>query len=541
MTHDARPFSFDAHHIYRHPEFELHQTDTSPLYQYQSELQLNDTRQPAFCYTNQCLYIATDSLALRPLYHTVYQSVYLISDSAQLLHNVTGRTTEFSGPALAGWLSGQPMNHLCAHQQIAVLAAGHRLEFADDTVKVSKYWDIDPSYKLRFPDDDTYAAYFKDCLDTVIAAQMATHEVIATQMSGGMDSTSITALASLQAKAQNKKCIALSHFYPGDSASDESELINDMRHHLSLTNVLSQTVDTQNYRDFLSLYPAHFDHPGIVLSPRYNDELAMLAKQDVTLLLTGNGGDETCWGHASAYTQRLLNKDFSVIPEVYQACRVTGMPFLKVARHLFVRPMIPGPLITLAKALKRNSKHSLLPLWLTPKARTMAEESFTISNPFDAKRAPMNHARYFAMKNSTTFNSVRSYDEVSKQHNIKVCHPFFDQTLVEASFALPEKQLIRGAYPKFILRNAMNGLLPDSVCWKTTKTTFDIHFANLVKENRDSLRQCIQHPLLADMGLLDINQALQAFDDTLNNNNSGIKVDLLFLILTQRWVAELVN
>lgn len=489
--------------------------------------------------TNQHIVFGSDPLGLQPLYFGFASGVLAVSNRSQLLFTALSLPPELSDTALSGWLAGQPVPDLSVYSNITVLPAGNALLYSNNKIRLYSYWDIDPKNTLHFDDDHAYGEYFRSLLRSVVAAQIQDTKILGCQMSGGMDSTSITALATALKRESGERCYAISHYYLHDPGSDERQLIDDMRRHLNITDFHFQNVDEEQYRDFLSLYPAHYDHPGIVLSPRYHDELADLHQLGITTLLTGNGGDEMCWGHASAYTQRLLEGELSVIPEVYQACHQTNMSFAKVAKHLFVKPLIPHALIKLAKQLKGHGRGPIpLPDWLTPLGQSLAEASYDFHNPFDPKRQPMHHARYFALKTTTTFNSVRSYDAVAASYNMQVKHPFFHRRIAECSFALPPKQLIQGPYPKYILRNAMSGLLPDSVCWRKTKTTFDHHFANLVRENAESLRACLSHPYLADRGLLDTNKVLKAFDNAVFNKEGGIQVDLLFVILTQRWLQS---
>ncbi|MBU2977717.1 asparagine synthase-related protein [Alteromonas sp. C1M14] len=488
---------------------------------------------------NKEVFFGSDPLGLQPLYYRAVNGVLAVSNQTKLLFTALSISPELSDTALSGWLAGQPVPDLSVYSNITVLPAAHVLHCSAKNICHYPYWDIDPHNRLHFDHDRDYGAYFRSLLRDVVAEQIDDTSILGCQMSGGMDSTSVTALATALTKESNRRCYAISHYYLHDPGSDERQLINDMRRHLNLQDFHFQNVDDAQYRDFLALYPAHYDHPGIVLSPRYHDELADLQQLGITTLLTGNGGDEMCWGHASAYTQRLLAGETSVIAEVYKACRATNMSFAKVAKHLFIKPLVPQTLINLAKRLKGHNKGPIpLPEWLTPQGQSLAQASYDFHNPFDAKRQPMHHARYFALKTTTTFNSVRSYDAVASNYDIQVKHPFFHRRIAECSFALPPKQLIQGPYPKFILRNAMTGLLPDSVCWRKTKTTFDHHFANLVRENASSLRECLSHPYLADRGLLDTKKVLKAFDSAVSNQQGGIHVDLLFVILTQRWLQR---
>ena len=84
----------------------------------------------------------------------------------------------------------------------------------------------------------------------------------------------------------------------------------------------------------------------------------------------------------------------------------------------------------------------------------------------------------------------------------------------------------------------MDKILPDRVCWDMQKVTFDNHFGQLVKDNARPLRELLTDTRLQEMGLLDNARLLDAFDKTVNGSVAHVHVDLLYAILTQRWIQQ---
>jgi len=138
-------------------------------------------------------------------------------------------------------------------------------------------------------------------------------------------------------------------------------------------------------------------------------------------------------------------------------------------------------------------------------------------------------------KTSTKQSVYKSRENRVNEYGIDVRHPFFDIDVVEFSFAIPDKMLIRGSYPKWLLRKTMEKHLPESVVWNKHKTVFDHHFANLVRANEQELRDLLSHRGLHDLGLLDNDILLREFEELVNNPNRHLNVDMLYAILTQSW------
>lgn len=251
------------------------------------------------------------------------------------------------------------------------------------------------------------------------------------------------------------------------------------------------------------------------------------------VLLTGNGGDETCWGHSDTYKTRLYKGELAVIPEVIKASKTLNEPVVRSLYSLFM-PAFLKNLVNIARNRPTNAAET--PSWLTEEAKDWVNEGNALFvNPFSEFFDPAKHARYQGLKTTSTYNSMRSYQRVANQYGIDVRHPFFDTEVVEFSFAIPEKLLIQDIYPKWLLRQTMTPYLPDSVCWNKQKVVFDHHFANLVRSNKNELRKLLAHEGLQDIGLLDNNVLLQQFDAVVDNPNGQLHVDMLYAILTQLW------
>jgi len=503
----------------------------------------------------QEVHAAIDAFSGRSLFYLQLEDTLYLASDAKLLAQCTNTPLSINKMAISQWLAGRPDPTCAMFNEIPLIPAGHSLQFSSrGGVSIHKFWDIDPNFSIRYQDTDQYKAHFLDLLNNSVTNRLAADNssnhysnsaansavnsavnsaTIFCQMSGGMDSTSITALAKQAMDKKSQPLHTLSHRYANTKSCDESSNIADMISTLKLENQHFIELDQFEQITFAQLYPTDFDNPGVVLSPKYHQELQLMSSLGASVLLTGNGGDETCWGHSGSYRSRLFKGEIGVISEVINACDELGEPVVRSLYKLF----IPSTLQNLLKMLRNQPRLGYeQPKWLSKEAATLvkyANEHF--SNPYSASFNPARHARYHGLKTTSTYNSMRSYQKVASLYGIDVRHPFFDTDIVEFSFAVPEKMLIQGIYPKWLLRQTMQEYLPASVCWNKTKTVFDHHFANLVRSNQHELRQLLSHTGLQDLGLINNSILLKEFDAVVNNSNSYLHVDMLYAILTQLW------
>jgi asparagine synthase (glutamine-hydrolysing) len=495
-----------------------------------------------FCYAlwddvKTQLHLARNTFNARSLYYLSLNGAFFVACDAKILSRHPDVNVTVNRTSVLQWLSGKPDPNASMFNEISLLPSGHRLEYAmNGDVNIQKIWDIKPEFAIRYQHEDDYKQHFFALLqDSVKARLTSPAATVFSQMSGGMDSTSITALAA-EICAKNSTILhTMSHRYQDTQSCDELDNINDMINTLSLKH--SHFIDLDQYQTsrFSDLYPTDYDSPGIVLSPKYHQELALIRSLGANVLLTGNGGDETCWGHSATYRTRLYKGEIGVIHEVVKASHELQQPVARTLYSVFVSPLIPKALHQLLGWLRNTPQsHRELPPWLGPAAQQL-DCQIILDNPYSERFSPAKYARYHGIKTTSTYNSMRSYQKVADQYGVEVCHPFFDQKIVEFSFAIPQKMLIQGVYPKWLLRHTMQEHLPAAICWNKHKTVFDHHFANLIRNNKDELRLLLSHTGLQDLGLLDNKALLCAFDDIVDDLEKSLNVDMLYAILTQLW------
>jgi asparagine synthetase B (glutamine-hydrolysing) len=534
---------------------------------------------------NQELVLAVSAFNPQTLFYgqlPQYSNTYLVSSNIQDL--LTCIEPDVDLCSLSMWLSGRPDPNRSMYTNIHQVAQATILTLANvnkgdgDFVghHSTKFWDITTNTlsaeqlqkgqssavreKLHANIQQSVALYAQSTQADGIKSQNTS---LFTQLSGGMDSTTVSAMAFKAMPDANKQLHSISHTYANTESCDETNNISAMIERYPFAKSHFIELDKYSEMSFAQLYPTHPQSPGMVLSPKYHEEAKLLKACGASALLTGNGGDEMFWGHSFAYYDRLKEGDFKVVPEVIKGARELNVPVLQALRSVFVSPCVHYDILpmlqfgTRRKAKIQANKQASeqikttplmqklvarnmhLPNWLSEKATQMVSEqqyAMAGANPFiNGKHGLTRYARYDGLFNTSTFNSMRSYQAVFEQYGLNVHHPLFDKRIAEFSFAIPQHLQISGKYPKLLLRQAMNDELPEQVCWNSHKTVFDQHFAKLVQQNQTALRKLLEHEGLQNLGLLNNNKLLESFDKLVQSANPSLNVDLLYAILVQSW------
>ena len=497
------------------------------------------------CNSKRCsVLLAVSPFNPRTLFYAQLESSpasWIVSDNLELI--LVFLLPKVDKTSLALWLSGRPDPNRSMFSNIHQVPQACFVNLCSTgQINTKSFWDIDPNKQFNDTPVDELKEQLKEIINHNISRNIDDApkcQAVFTQMSGGLDSTTVSVLALKLAKQENISLHTVSHTYPNTKSCDESTNIEAMLQQHSFANNHFIELEKYTHMSFTELYPTHIQNPGVVMSPKYYEEAMLLKSYDAKLLLTGNGGDEMFWGHSLTYYDRLRTGDIKVVSELIKAASALKLPLTSTLRSVFLRPFIKYdlmPFVRLANRVTALQKGIAKPSWLTAMAKGLVEQAGLRTNPFHDKHAELaKFARYDGMFNTSTFNSMRSYQAVFDEFNLSVAHPLFSKEIAEFSFAIPQKMHISGQYPKLFLRQTMNNDLPEKVCWNNQKTVFDQHFAKLVKQNRTTLRLLLQHDGLADLGLLDNKLILSVFDSVVNHQVPSINVDLLYAILVQAW------
>ena len=366
------------------------------------------------------------------------------------------------------------------------LLPGHLLVFEGGTMTTRQYWDV--------PDRETQGAgprdqgspvdRFRELLEESVRLRLMADVPLGMFLSGGIDSS---AIAALMTRMIDRPLQTFSVAFK-DRAFNE---LGYARQVATAIGAVSHEIVIDD-RDFFGALPKlvwHEDepiaHPSSV--PLYF--VSALARQHVTVVLTGEGSDELLAGYGK-YPRAAWNWRAGTIYERLMPGAVRS----SIAREVI--PMLPP-------ALARYARRSFLAMNRTPEA--MFFDNFASIRVADQHQLLSPALRetatgagaygsslgYFnARSGSSTlldrllYADIKTYlvellmkqDQMSMAASIESRVPFLDHRLVEFAATLPDQWKLNGWTTKRILRESMKGLLPDSIL-NRPKMGFPVPFA----------------------------------------------------------------
>ncbi|MBN1202239.1 MAG: asparagine synthase (glutamine-hydrolyzing) [Anaerolineae bacterium] len=429
------------------------------------------------------LLLVRDRLGVKPLYfaHIDGSLVFASELRAVMQHPAVSR--ELDMLAYSEYLTFQ---HSLAPRtllkDIQKLPPGCMVEYHDGKLSTSQYWD------LRFPDAadnefsvDQHVERFREVFALAVRQRLPDGP-IGCFLSGGMDTSSIVGMLSHLGVPEIRT-------YSGGYRLDESggelsrakivaDHFNTLHHELGFS--------AQDYADALPHFIRYMDDPVADEASLIRMLLTGRARDDVRVLLGGEGGDDVTAGyHCDDFCKRFDRlRRFQRLPR-WLRCDVPALlsPFLPgrlrawLARGNRDPSTIPAEEhYSMVWAFEADEKRRYFPALrdMDDHCHDLAREIYARSNTAD----PLSQLLYFYTKVWAAENLMMSADKMTMSHSVEFRAPFLDHRLAELCAAMPSANKVHrepdGSYTtKYILKRAMHGILPDNVI-KMPKSPFQV-------------------------------------------------------------------
>ena len=412
-------------------------------------------------------------------------------------------------------------------QGVKRLLPGHFMTVAaDGRTVVKKYWapEVNPDFSSSRSDAE-YAGAFGELFERVIRRHMIADVPVGVSLSGGLDSSGVASvMASLMGSGADTHTQGSLHtfsaLYPGQSI-DESKYVHSVERHVhSVPHYAYPTVD--EFWDEIAEWVWYQEEPTISSAPYAYYSVYRIAKGQVKVILSGNGGDELLAGYVPYFRTYLSSATdqrhfLAAIREV-----VLGRDlYAKFARELLERHRPGGP------------RQFSMPDFLTAAPADLAEFDYHPSRNLNVRLAD-DVLRY------STPNLLRYEDKNSMAFSIESRVPFLDHELVEFIFQLPIDQKIKMGWNRYVYRQAMKGKMPEANRTRRSKIGFTNPETAWTRERAPLIRDVFSSSTLSSRGIFDSGRLLEEFDAWLGGK-PGDGLAFWRVLVTELWLRRYVD
>ncbi len=441
------------------------------------------------------LLLARDRLGVKPVYYYCDGRFLAFASEIKALLEIPSIPREVDPESLDLYLSLRYVpGPRTMFKNIFRLLPGHLLVADDAGMRTKKYWDINYAVsELRQPRQ--LVEQFRGLLDESVRLRLISEVPLGVFLSGGLDSSAILAIASKLCQGERVKTFSVGY----EALNAQEEAANEFDYARLAANAFSSDhheyrLSAKEFESSASDLVWHLDEPLADPSSIPLYFVAKLAREHITVVLSGEGADEILAGYGIYPRMLALDQIYRRSPAKLVAPLVARFTPSEAVRN-YVR-MSGQPMEARYRGVSRGFSNEGKRRLVGNDRMTQSEHHLQdiFGTHFQAVRSasPLNQMLYVDAKVWLPDDLLIKADKMTMANGLELRVPFLDHKLVEFAAALPDDRKLNGT-GKAILRQAMRGVLPVPIIDRPKKG-FPIPIASWL---RGPLRQFTHDHLLA--------------------------------------------
>ncbi len=423
------------------------------------------------------------------------------------------------------------------------LPPGSYLIWRNGQVEVKRYWDASSVALKSWTDAEAIEA-LRDRMRHAVISQMMADVPLGAFLSGGIDSSTLVAF---MAEASR---LPINTFSMGfdDGSYNELAFAREVAAAFK-TNHRERTV-TPDLESLFDKLVVHLDEPfaDVSMFPTYM--VSSLAREHVTVALSGDGGDELFGGYdayeAQALAARLGGLGEAVMPAL--AAVAATLPPTEKKKGLVnkVKRFTAG-----AATAPSDLGHYRWMVYMgaAAKARLYAgglRDRLRAHDVYAPVRETLGRFSQDDVLNRQLYADLSLYladdilvkvDRMAMATSLETRAPFLDADVMELAFSMPANLKIRNGERKWVLKQAMRGILPDGILTRK-KEGFSIPIKNWLRRELQPLMRTLLAPdRIRARGLFEPAEVTRLMDDHVAGRENHAHT-LFPLMVFERWAAE---
>lgn len=471
---------------------------------------------------NSKLFLATDHMGIRNFFYYKTANIVLFATEIKSIVSSKKIRVIYNRLAISDHLTnvGRTVPGSTFYKNVFQFRPATAGYVSENRLELSKYWRLDTERELDVNSQEEVVYRFKSLFIEAVRSRLRSISPVGSTLSGGIDSSSISCTAELIMKKDNRLLNTFSCVFP-DTPANEINIIDER---VYIKSVVSKLNVKTNYIDASKISPLR----DVDIQLKLVDDcfwggnsylhwliLSSASNQGILSLLDGTDGDSVVSGGSKMFSEIFIKNNFErLTKEISDYAKIK-----KVSEEMLVRSSLyPVMKYYLSKGsvsdfyegyiyinrnfniskksfVKRVLLNKYIPAWIKrwreEKILNKFENNLIIINKDFAEGVNAGGIKdMLFMQNGndeevTSFNhrlnqargleqegwsrSISMLDKMSAFHNIRMMYPFFDRHLMELSVSLPWFMKQNAGWSRYILREAMDGILPSVVQWRPDK------------------------------------------------------------------------
>jgi asparagine synthase (glutamine-hydrolysing) len=419
--------------------------------------------------------LAKDPIGTKHLYYSFDDKQLTWSTILDPIVLLAGRTFKICEEYIAGWFASYfPAAHLTPYVGVHAVAPSSSVVLRPGKHIIGKYWDFDPSKRIRYRTDAEYEKHFRSVLATSVQRRLRSDRPVLAELSGGMDSSSIVCMADVVIDCGTAECPRLDTLtWFDESKPNWGELphftkVEEKRgrigHHINAAALREDHSPISFGAEFSGDRFAATPVPNRHTSEFFKQNASYINSQGYRVTLSGIGGEVTGDGVPTP------------TPEFQNL--LARARFVPLTRQLkaWAAKMGKKRMLLLWDAIRGFALQDI-PEYVNP-AAPWFHPDFTRRNRASFRDyssriklfGPLPSFQDHIAKLSATRRFVASrrlHSELLRE----IRYPYYDRDLLEFMYAIPREQIVRVGQRRSLMKRALVGIVPYEILNRRKKKT----------------------------------------------------------------------
>lgn len=421
-------------------------------------------------FANESLFIARDRVGKKPLFYSLTERGNFVFGSelkVLLEHCEISKEIDFS--ALDSYLTfGYVPEEFCIFKNVHKLAPGHFLLFKNGEITTKQYWDFDYSPQTEIKSEAEYIEVLREKIKEAVKIRLISEVPLGAFLSGGVDSSSIVGM---MAQISDTPVKTFSIGFNEDTFNElkfarvAAKHFNTEHHEFIVTPDLVEIVDDLVW---------HFDEPFADSSALPTFMVSKMARDFVTVVLSGDGGDELFAG----YTRYAKDKKRSGLEKLPRAIRQNLLkPLSRILPHgakgkNFLYNTSLDAVDRYIDSVSHFGNLKKIELYSNVLRESLngqfgkAEAVFRQIADSVSSANPTDKLLYLDSKTYLPSDILTKVDRMTMAISLEARVPLLDHELIEFVQTIPAQLKLKGAETKYIFKKAMEGIVPHEILYR---------------------------------------------------------------------------
>jgi asparagine synthase (glutamine-hydrolysing) len=451
------------------------------------------------------LFIARDRAGKKPLYYTTTPKGTLVfgSELKTLLEHPDVRR-ELDEEALDAYIAlGYVPDPLSIFRNVYKLPPGHYLTFSEGKVSVKQYWDFDLQPAESRSESD-YIEELRALLDESVRLRLISDVPLGAFLSGGIDSSTVVAM---MARHMGQPVKTFSIGFREDSYNElkyarlTAEKFGTDHHEFIVTPDICAIVDELTW---------HFDEPFADSSAIPTYMVSKLARDYVTVILSGDGGDELFAGYTRYVVDR-KREGFARLPKPLREGVMRPLserlPHATWGRN-YLHNVSLDPIARYLDSVSVFSSLNRKSLYSSDFSQRLGPSSYAgrLFQELTGKiksDEPLDRLLYLDSKTYLPGDILVKVDRMSMAVSLEARAPLLDHKLIEFVARIPASLKLAGLETKYLLKKAVQDVIPSEIL-NRPKMGFGVPIQEWINQQlRSRLRETLTEPRTRQRGYFD--------------------------------------